>query len=155
MQAPGGRIVVNPTFQHWTYESKEPSVITSKKSQMDSHLQEEFGQGNNVDARYGSNSMSSKVSNDYGRAIASHSSSRALLVVVGILGFLSIAAIVLSLLMFFGKIEYKCGCIGGQLGKLAILLSLLLNSYTINCMYEKRSTNCENTVFLGFAFYRY
>lgn len=117
-------------------------MITSKKSQMGSHLQEEFGQGNNA--------------NDYRRAIANHSSSRGLLVMLSILGFLSIAAIVLNLLMFFGKVECKCGCIGGQLGKLAILLTLLLNlQYTISCMNEKRSTNCENTVFLEFAFYSY
>lgn len=92
-------------------------MITSKKSQMGSHLQEEFGQGNNA--------------NDYRRAITNHSSrSRGLLVMLGVLGFLSIAAIVLNLLMFFGKVECKCGCIGGQLGKLAVLLSLLLNYST-------------------------
>ena len=111
MQANGGRIVLNSTFQDWVYEDEKRKVVTPVKRQITYHVEEEIGQR--------------KTSNDLwkqqqlrGKTVSSHGSGRSFLALVSLLCLLSIAAIVLNLLMFFGKIEYKCGCTVEELGKL-------------------------------------
>lgn len=112
MQGPGGRIVVNPAFEDWVYEDEKPTAVTPVKRQITYHVEEEIGQRNDpweqchLQDSYGS-----------GKAVSTHSSSHALLSLVALLCVLSIAAIALNLLMFFGKIDYKCGCTDEQLGK--------------------------------------
>lgn len=114
MQANNGQIVLNPTFQDWVYEDEKPKVVTPVKRQITYHVEEEIGQR--------------KTSNDpwkqqqlQGKTVSSHGSSRSFLALVSLLCLLSIAAIVLNLLMFFGKIEYKCGCTVEELGKLTVM----------------------------------
>lgn len=119
MQTPGGIIVVNPAFQDWIYEDDKPNAVTPVKGQIPYRMQEEIGAKTTRDDPW--QQSESRGSYDYGKAVTNHGSSRALLALVSLLCLLSIASVLLTLLMFFGKIGYKCGCTDEQLGKLTLL----------------------------------
>ena len=111
MQAPGGRIVVNPAFQDWVYEDdKSPySRPTPMKRQITYRVEEEIGPTETKDDPWKHHDYQSKV--DYGRETQSTGrSSRLVLTLMSIVCLVSIAAFVLILLMLFGKIGEGCGC---------------------------------------------
>ena len=107
MKSASRNIVVNPTFQEWMYEDEKHFTDAPIKRQIT--YREEIGLNPSEDPW--------KQRHDYGTKSARHGSSRALLLLVCILCVLSIAAIALNLLMFFGKLSYKCGCSADQSGK--------------------------------------
>ena len=110
MQAPGGRIVVNPAFQDWVYEDdKSPySLPTPMKRQITYRVEEEIGPTETKDDPWKHHDYQSKV--DYGRTTPTGGSSRLVLTLMSIVCLVSIAAFVLILLMLFGKIGEGCGC---------------------------------------------
>lgn len=116
MQAAGGRIVVNPAFQDWVYEDEKPTVVTPVKRQITYHVEEEIGNRSSSEDPWEQHGQSQR-SYDYGKTVSTHGSSRGLLALVALLCLLSFAAIILNLLMFFGKIDYNCGCSEQQLGQ--------------------------------------
>ncbi|CAH3166406.1 unnamed protein product, partial [Porites evermanni] len=108
MHATGGRIVVNPTFEDWVYEDDEKqSMSTPMKRQITYHVEEEIGHTKPYDDPWKQQGQSSY---DYDKVVTTHGSNRALSTLVALLLVVSIAALMLNLLMFFGKIHYKCGC---------------------------------------------
>ena len=111
MQAPGGRIVVNPAFQDWVYEDdKSPySLPTPMKRQITYRVQEEIGPTETKDDPWKHHDYQNKV--EYGRGTQSTGgSSRLVLTLMSIVCSVSIAAFVLILLMLFGKIGEGCDC---------------------------------------------
>lgn len=107
MKSASRNIVVNPTFQEWMYEDEKYVTDAPVKRQIT--YREEIGMNPSEDPW--------KQRHDGGTKSVKHGSSRGLLVLVCILCVLSIAAIVLNLLMFFGKLSCKCSCSADQLGK--------------------------------------
>ena len=140
MHATGGRIVVNPTFEDWVYEDDEKqSMSTPMKRQITYHGQEEIGHTKPYDDPWKQQGQSSY---DYGKVVTTHGSNRALstVTVVALLLVVSIAALVLNLLMFFGKIHYKCGCNEDQIGEclgLPYKGKLELGRFFRFCFYPK------------------
>lgn len=115
MHSTGGRIVVNPTFEDWVYEDEEKqSIPTPLKRQITYHVEEEIGHTKPYDDPW---KQQGQPSYDYGKVVTTTRSNRALSTLVALLLVVSIAALVLNLLMFFGKINYKCGCSEDQIGK--------------------------------------
>ena len=114
MQGASGRIVVNPTFQDCVYEDEKPTMLKPMKRQMTYHVQKEIGHDKSADDPW--KQPESQGSHDYGKIAATHGSNRALWSLVAFFCLVSIAALLLTLFMFFGKIGYKCGCTEDQLG---------------------------------------
>ncbi|XP_068730017.1 collectin-12-like isoform X5 [Montipora capricornis] len=114
MNTPGTKqIIMNPSFEDCIYEEMKPNVAFPVKRQI--IFREEIGQG------YAKDEDSWKQQNEHGSYSSSgkvqrNGSYRALLALVFLLCLLSIAAIVLNLLMFLGKISYKCRCSDDKLG---------------------------------------
>ena len=113
MQAPGGRIVVNPTFQDWEYEDGKPTLMTPIKRQITYHVEEEIGPtGTKEDPWEQSNSRGGI---DYSRSSPDQGSNRTVLTLLSFICLISIAALALTVLMLFGKIGCgRCSADEGQ-----------------------------------------
>lgn len=109
MQAPGGRIVVNPTFKDWVYEEEKPDYsVTPMKRQITYHVEEEIGPtGTKNDPR---KQKESHRQVHFETAKPAQGSNRAVLTLLTLVCLISIAALVLTILMVFGKIGDGCGC---------------------------------------------
>lgn len=109
MQAPGGRIVVNPAFKDWVYEGEKPDFsVTQMKRQITYHLEEEIGTTGTKDDPWKQNESCGQVHFETAKPV--QGSNRALLTLLSLLCLISISALVLTLLMLFGKIGDVCGC---------------------------------------------
>ena len=111
MQADGRQIIVNPTFQDWVFENeKSPRPLqTSMKRQITYRVGEEIGPKATRNDPWKQSDYQSKV--DYGGATSNGGCSRPGMVIFTIvLCLVSIAALVLILLMCFGKMGEGCGC---------------------------------------------
>ena len=110
MQAPGGRIVVNPAFKDWVYEGEKPDFsVTLLKGQITYHVEEEIGTTGTKDDPWKQN-VSRKQVHFEPKAKPARGSNRALLVLLSLVCLISISALVLTILMLFGKIGDVCGC---------------------------------------------
>ena len=114
MQAPGGRIVVNPAFKDWVYEGEKLDFsVTPMKRQITYHVEEEIGTTGTKHDPWKQNESRRQV--HFETAKPAQGSNRVLLTVLSLVCLISIAALVLTILMLFGKIGDVCGCstIGG------------------------------------------
>ncbi|KAL9953606.1 hypothetical protein ACROYT_G041049 [Oculina patagonica] len=105
MQAPGGRIVVNPTFQNWEYEDDKPTFMTPMKRQITYRVEEEIDPTGTKEDPWKQNDSRGGV--DYGAANPAQGSNRTVLTLLSFVCLMSIAALALTILMLFGKIG--CG----------------------------------------------
>ena len=108
MQAPGGRIVVNPTFQDWEYEDKKPNFMTPVKRQITYHVEEEIGPSGTKDDPWKQNNSYGDI--DYRTASPPLASHRTVLTLLSFVCLMSIAALALTIMMLFGIIGNGCGC---------------------------------------------
>lgn len=112
MQADCGSIVVNPSFEDWVYENeKYPHALQSPmKRQITYRVEEEIGPRETKDDPWKPNDYQSTV-----RAKSRGEGSRsAMMIFAFIMCLLAIAALVLILLMWFGKMGERCGCSTGD-----------------------------------------
>ena len=122
------QIIMNPSFEDCIYEEMKPNVAFPVKRQI--IFREEIGQG------YAKDEDSWKQQNEHGSYSSSgkvqrSGSYRALLALVFLLCLLSIAAIVLNLLMFLGKISYKCRCSDDKLGEFNTMICSVFLTCTL------------------------
>ena len=109
MQAPGGRIVVNPAFQDWVYEGEKPDFsVTPMKRQITYHVEEEIGTTRAKHDPWKQNESRRQVHSE--KPKPAQGSNRALLMLLSFVCLISISALVLTILMLFGKIGDVCGC---------------------------------------------
>ena len=113
MQANGGRIVVNPSFQEWVYlDEKSPHGLqTPMKRQVTYCVEEEIGRKEFEikDDPWKQHNYKSKV--DFVGAKSNGRCCRAAILISIIIGSLmSMAALALVLLMLFGKVGAGCRC---------------------------------------------
>lgn len=108
MQAEGGQIVVNPTFQEWVFENDHPTFMTPMKRQITYRVEEEIGPTGTKDVPIQQHDSQGSVG--YEKANPTQGSNRAVLILVSLVFLISIAALVLVLLMLYGKIGDGCGC---------------------------------------------
>ena len=107
MQADCGSIVVNPSFEDWVYENeKYPHALqTPMKRQITYRVEEEIGPKETKDDPWKQNDYQSTVREKY-RGEGSRS---AVMIFTFIMYLVAIAALVLILLMWFGKMGERCG----------------------------------------------
>ena len=112
MQADCGSIVVNPSFEDWVYENeKYPHALqTPMKRQITYRVEEEIGPKETKDDPWKQNDYQSTVREKY-RGEGSRS---AVMIFTFIMYLVAIAALVLILLMWFGKMGERCGCSTGD-----------------------------------------
>lgn len=109
MQAPGGRIVVNPESKDWVYEGEKPDFsVTPMKRQIPYHVEEEIGTNRTKHDPWKQSESRRQV--HFETAKPTQGSNRALLTVLSLVCLISIAALVLTVLTLFGKIGEVCGC---------------------------------------------
>jgi len=109
MQAAGGRIVINPAFKDWVYEGEKPDFsVTPVKRQITYHVEEEIGTTGTKHDPWKQNESHRQV--HFETAKPAQGSNRALLTLLSLVCLISIAALVLTILMVFGKIDGGCGC---------------------------------------------
>ena len=112
MQADCGSIVVNSSFEDWVYENeKYPHALqTPMKRQITYRVEEEIGLKETEDDPWKQNDYQSTVREKY-RGEGSRS---AVMIFTFIMYLVAIAALVLILLMWFGKMGERCGCSTGD-----------------------------------------
>ena len=113
MQANGGRIVVNPSFQDWVYlDEKSPHTFqTPMKRQVTYRVEEEIGRKEFEIKDYPWKQRDNQSKVDFVEAKSNGRYCRAAILMSIIIGSLmSIAALALVLLMLFGKVGAGCGC---------------------------------------------
>ena len=109
MQAPGGRIVINPAFKDWVYEDEKPDFsVTPMKRQITYHVEEEIGTTGTKHDPWKQNEPRKQVHFEETKSV--QGSNRAVLTLLSLVCLISIAALVLTILMVFGKIGDGCGC---------------------------------------------
>lgn len=101
--------MVNPTFKDWVYEHEKPDFsVTPIKRQITYHVEEEIGTTGTKNDPWKQNESHRQV--HFQTAKPSQGSNRAVLTLLTLVCFISIAALVLTILMVFGKIGDGCGC---------------------------------------------
>ena len=109
MQTPGGRIVVNPTFKDWVYEDKKPDFsVTPVKRPITYLVEEEIGTTGTKRDPWKQKESHRRVHFETAKPV--QGSNRALLTLLILVSLISIAALALTILMVFGKIDGGCGC---------------------------------------------
>ena len=109
MQAPGGRIVINRTFEDWLYEDEKPDFsVTPMTRQITYYVEEEIGPTGTKNDPWKQNESHRQV--NFETAKPARGSNRAVLTLMTLVCLISIAALVLTILMVFGKIGDGCGC---------------------------------------------
>ena len=105
MQASGGTIVVNPSFQDWCYEDeKYGGQLAPVRRQITYHVEEEIG--------HRPYDLWTHDTRDSRRARAEFSRSNNCIELILMTGvcLISMAALALTILLLIGKIGDKCGC---------------------------------------------
>ena len=111
--AAGGRIVVNPAFKDWVYEGEKPDCsVTPMKRQITCHVEEGIGTTGTKHDLWRQNESHRQV--HFETAEPTRGSYRALLTLLSLVCLISIAALVLTILMVFGKIDGGCGCYANE-----------------------------------------
>ena len=109
MQAPAGRIMVNPAFEGWVYEDEKPNFsVTPMERQKTYHVEEEIGTTGTKQDPWKQNDTHRRVHFETAKPV--QGSNRAVLTLLSLVCLMSIAALVLTVLMVFGKIGDGCEC---------------------------------------------
>ena len=101
--------MVNPTFEDWVYEGEKPdSSVTPIKRQITYHVEEEIGTIGTKHDPWKQKESHRQVHFETAKPI--QGSNRALLTLLSLVCLMSVAALALTILMAFGKIDGGCGC---------------------------------------------
>lgn len=112
MQADGGRIVVNPTFQNWEYEDSKPTFMTPVKREITYRVEEEIGLAEFKSDPWKQNDSREGIDNK--APSPAQGSNRAALTLLSVVCLMSIAALALTILILFGKIGCECSTKEGR-----------------------------------------
>lgn len=107
--APGPILVVNPAFQNWCQDDGKKN----KGALVASRVYENFGENRNLD-NWSSSDEQANANSANLKSTEMFSTNRVVLFLLIVVCLVSISALVLTVMMLFGKMGDRCGCSNRQ-----------------------------------------